>query len=132
MTEEKKSIELPDITKVQFERDLANKKEEVRRNEISIKEHKEILSLFEKILPLVEATKDILYTPESCKVINPVYAFEEDENYLKLVAAQKNIEHTQLYYRIKDKSIRELITTLDAKEGAIKDLKEKIAKMESE
>jgi hypothetical protein len=132
MTEEKKNIELPDITKVQLERDLANKKEEVRRNEVSITEHKEILKLFEDILPLIEKTKDNLYTPESCKVLNPVYAFEENEDYLKLIAAQKNIEHTQLYYTVKDKNIDGLRKTVEAKQKAVDDLKDKIAKMESD
>lgn len=132
MTEEKKNIELPDITKVQLERDLANKREEVRRNEVSIAEHKEILKLFEDILPLIEATKDKLYTPESCKVVKPMFAFEESEDYTKLIAAQKNIEHTQLYYSVKDKSIDGLRKTIEAKQKAVDDLKEKIAKMESD
>ena len=132
MTEEKKSIELPEITKIQLERDLANKKEEVRRNELSVIEHKKVLEKFEDLLPLVESTIEGLYTPESCKVLSPVYEFEKDSRYLELVAKQKSIEHLQLYFSIKDKSIDSLKRTIEAKEAAIKDLKEKIAKMESD
>ena len=58
MAEEKK--EVPEITKLQLERDLANKKEELQRAEKNLVEHEEVLKLFEDLLPLLEETKKVL------------------------------------------------------------------------
>lgn len=122
----------PEITKIQLERDLANKKEEVARAEANVIEHKETLVLFEDLLPFVKKGMDELCTPEKCKVLKPIFAFEEEPLYQELIARQKKIEYLQQYFSIKDKSIKGLRDTIIAKEANIKDLKEKIAKMEAE
>lgn len=122
----------PEITKIQLERDLANKKEEVARGEAVLEEHKIILKEFEELLPFVKQAVDELCTPEMCKVKKPVFAFEESDLYAELISKQKRIEYLQQYYSIKDKTIKGLKDTVKAKEDTITDLKEKIAKMESE
>lgn len=131
MTEEKKTDVVAETIQEQFVRDLANKKEELNRAELSLKEHEEILVLFEELLPLVEKSSD-LYNKESCKVLKPIFAFEETEQYQELKAQQMKIENMQLYYNTKDKSVKGLRDTVEAKQKAIKDLKEKISNMEKE
>lgn len=139
MSEEKKMEEvpvvpeiIPEITKIQFERDLANKKEELLRAELSVAEHKVTLAAFNELLPVIEETMEGLYTPENCVPTKPVFKFETERDYARLIAGQKKIEQVQLYYTIKDKSIKPLVDTIKAKEDNIVDLKEKISKMESE
>ena len=125
-------LEVPEITQMQFERDLANKKEELARAELVTKEHEHILVEFEKLLPLLEGVEDKLATPEMCKILKPVYAYEETEEYSKLIAQQERIKYIQSYYQTKDKSIKGLKDTIEAKKKVIADLKEKIAKMEGD
>ena len=130
--EAKETVELltEDITKIQFERDLSNKKEELLRGELNLKEHEEILVEFNILLPLIKVAGEHLGTPEMCKILKPVYAYEEDEHYIKMIAQQKRIEYVQTYYSMKDKSIKGLVDTIKAKKDNIQGLKDVITKME--
>jgi len=120
-----------ELLEVQFERDLANAKEERTRAQLVLTEHEVLLVEFEKLQPLIEGYMDNI-TPENVKKIEAEYYYEKDDNYWTLIAQVQRIEWLQKFFFNKDKAIKGMTDTVIAKRETIASLTEKISLMDGD
>ena len=119
-----------ELLKKQFERDLENAKQELARAEQNLKEHEFVLEMTERQLDAFKKVKNIIV--EGCKPLEPVFEYETNDDYIEYLKIAKELEVEQHIFKLAEQSIPSLKMTIEAKEKAIKSLKEKIAKMEGE
>ena len=123
------TIEVPeDLVKQQFDRDLANKKDELERGIKNLEQHQYVLTQQREVLETLRKARPVIL--ENLVIVRPFYKYEESPEFTAFNKAQEQLKFTQLEFDLAERAIPTMEKTIDAKEKTIAHLKTVIAEME--